>query len=296
MALDQFEWIEKSEEVHRSVSQLTSYAGCGEQYRLQRKTNVPQRPAAWFIQGHCTHIAIEEFEKDRSVSLADLEMLYTDSYTEEANRISDQWPDEGHWLTGGAKKGWKDLEDRMERGWWQVLQYIEWAKSEAHLWQVVDMEREFVTLFGGVPIRGFIDQIVEYIGGGYEPRDLKSGTSTPASAVQLNTYGVAVERATGQMIAGAAFVKLANPNGKSEKGRSTQYLPVNLEREASYQRIEFLDQFYRDADRGIKAEIFVPHATDGCERVCGVQQFCRLKGIATSAEQNMGGLLPLTIK
>jgi hypothetical protein len=296
MDLDKYDWIADTELRHRSISQLTSYASCGEQYRLQRIAKVPQRPAAWFIQGHATHIAIEEWEKDRDATISDLEELYVDSYIEEANMYVEGWPDEGHWMTGGAKKGFQDLEDRQDKGWLQVLAYIEWARSEEHLWKVIDMEREFLVMFGEVPVRGFIDQIVEWVDGGIEPRDLKSGTKTPASGLQLDTYGKVIEGVMGIKIRGAAFVKLANPSGRTEKTKATQYIEVDLEKEAAYNNPDFLDQFYRDADRGINEGIFIPNATDGCERVCGVQQFCRLKGFGSSAEQNQRGLLPLTVK
>src|SRR5699024_11228456 len=55
--------IELAEVVpHRSVSQLTTYTACSEQFRLQRVAKAPQQPAAWFIHGSGFHHAIEEYE------------------------------------------------------------------------------------------------------------------------------------------------------------------------------------------------------------------------------------------
>lgn len=295
MDLDKLDWKADTDRTMRSVSQLTSLSSCGEQYRLQRVAKVPQRPAAWFLQGSSCHLAIEEWEKDRDRSLVELEELYVDSYIEAANRLVEEWPDEGHWMTGGARKGFDDLEERQDRGWLQVLSYIEWGRSEEHLWKVIDTEREFITMFGEIPVRGFIDHIVEWADGSIEPRDIKSGTKTPASAIQLDTYGIAVERAMDIKIGGAAFVKLANPAGRTKKTRSTQYLPVDLEQESAYCNPAFLDQLYRDADRMIRAGTFLPNPTEGCERVCGVQQWCRIKGLGSSAGQRQEGLMPLEV-
>lgn len=293
MNLDEYNWIEESERAHRSVSQLTSYASCSEAHRLSRIAKVPQLEAAWFVQGDACHKAIERWEQDRSISLEELEVFYVDSYVTEANKRLAVTPDQGLWLTGGNAKGFDDLTERQDRGWLQVLQYTEYARAEEHLWRVIDVEREFLVHFGDVPVRGFIDQIVEWADGTVEPRDIKSGTKTPSSAVQLITYAIAIERVVGIKVRGASFVKLANPKGRTEKTRSTQYLDVNLADEAAYINPGFLNQFYRDADRGIEAGIFIPNPTDGCERVCGVRQWCRDRGVASSAAQRQEGLIPL---
>lgn len=296
MNLDEYNWIEESERAHRSVSQLTSWSACGEAFRLERVARVPQRPAAWFIQGHATHAAIEEWERSkRSITLPDLEGLYLDSYRDEEVKLMEKWPDEAHWMTGGARKGFADLSEREDRGWAQVLGYVEWAMGQSHLWEIIDVERGFRQLFGDVPVRGFIDQIALWGDGTIEPRDLKSGTKTPASALQLIVYALVIERVTGLKVRGASFVKLLNPNGRSKAATATQHLEIDLQQEAAYLNPEFLDQLFRDADRGIDAQIFLPNPTDGCDRVCGVQQWCRIKGTGTSAQQRQEGLLPLAV-
>lgn len=296
MILVDEDWVIETDVPHRSVSQLTAYSGCGERYRLERIAKVPQRPAGWTVQGHATHEAIEAWEKDRETSLVDLEDLYITSYRNGANALVEKWPEEGHWLTGGRKKGFEDLSEREDRGWSQVLEYITWARSQEHLWEVIDTEREFLQWFGDVPVRGFIDQIVQWKDGTIEPRDLKSGTRTPATAVQLITYAAVIERVLETKVRGVAFVKLANPSGRTEKTRETQYLPVDLSEEPAYINPDYLDQFFRDADRGITSQVFLPNADEGCERICSVSQFCRDKGWPSSTEEHLEGLLPLTVK
>ena len=46
----------------RSVSQFSTYMSCGEQYRLSRVAQAPQRPAAWFAMGSAVHEVIEQWE------------------------------------------------------------------------------------------------------------------------------------------------------------------------------------------------------------------------------------------
>src|SRR5699024_10728064 len=70
----------------RSASQLMSYSQCSEMYRLQRRTDAPQRPAAWLFQGTAVHAAIELFEESRrKASMEELEDAFIISYREAAN-------------------------------------------------------------------------------------------------------------------------------------------------------------------------------------------------------------------
>lgn len=291
------EWEVEIDRPHRSVSQLLSWANCGEQFRLERIAKAPQLPAGWFVQGHATHVAIEEWEKNgRETTIPDLEELYMVTYEDEADALVEKWPDEDHWLTGGRKKGFDDLSERQDRGWLQVLGYLDWARSQDHLWEVIDVERLFIQHFGVVPVKGAIDQIVQYKdeAGTLEVRDLKSGTKTPASIIQLAVYAHVVERVLGKPVESGAWVKLLNPNGRSEAAKATQLLTHTFENEPAHD-LEFLEQMFRDADRAIDAELFVPNPSDGCERVCGVSQWCRAKGFLSSAKQYPEGLLPLTV-
>lgn len=60
---------------HRSVSQVSSYAQCGEAYRLSRVAMAPSKPAAWFPHGTAYHAVIEEYENShRQISNPALEL------------------------------------------------------------------------------------------------------------------------------------------------------------------------------------------------------------------------------
>lgn len=288
--LDEYEWIASYDRPHRSVSQLTGYSACSEQHRLRRVARVPQRPAAWLVQGKAAHAALEAWELDRSISMLDLEDIYIIAYRNEANALVEKWPDEGHWLTGGSKKGFQDLSDREDRGWVQCLDYISMARSEAHLWRVADVERKFLLEFGGIPVLGYIDQIAVWADGTLQVRDLKTGTMTPATAIQLVTYSKVLERVLGVKVRNPSFIKLCNPNGRSEKAKSTQQIEIELDRQAAWENPDFLGQMFRDADRGISEGIFLPNPTDACARTCDVRQFCRDQGFASSAEDHLEGV------
>lgn len=56
---------ERSEPPHRSLSQLTDYAECGEAYRLQRIARAPRRPGWWFPGGSAVHATVERFLRAR---------------------------------------------------------------------------------------------------------------------------------------------------------------------------------------------------------------------------------------
>ncbi|MDS2171579.1 PD-(D/E)XK nuclease family protein [Nesterenkonia sp. CL21] len=274
---------------HRSVSQLSSYASCGEAFRLERIAKAPARPAAWFVQGHAVHEVIEHWENSgRGMRVEDLEDLYLTSYRNEANKLVEAWPDEQHWMTGGRKKGFDDLSDREDKGWWQVLEYLNWARTQDHLWRVVESERSFDLELGGIPVRGYIDQVVEWGDGSIEVRDLKTGAKTPASNLQLSVYKLALERA-GMEVSRASYLKLPNPNARSAAGKECQLIEVDLDGEGTNGE-QVLAQMFRDADYGIREQVFLPNPTDGCERVCGVAQWCRAKGHMAAAQAHTAGL------
>lgn len=194
-----------------SVSQHTTLTGpCTEQYRLQRIERVPQMEAAWFEHGKAVHSAIEAWENSRiyGKGLTDFIPLTEDEAVEvfelaydqgiEAGR--DRQPDYGMWLAGGRTKPETDIRNRRQRGAEQVRTYIAWALGdEGEIWATPDgkpaIELEFNIELGGIPVRGFIDQIVDDPYLGLVVRDVKTGTTK--HLVQLVTYKFAIEKTYG---------------------------------------------------------------------------------------------------
>lgn len=266
---------------HRSVSQVSSFAQCGEAFRLSRVAKVPSRPAAWFSHGTAYHFAIEEWENSRrTLKLATLESLFKDMYQGEIAKLKERWPDEGDWLTGGRKKGFQDIEDREAIGLWQINDYMGFAEAHKDEWRILPMgdgvatEVRFEIELGGVKVVGFIDQIRQWRDGSLEPADLKTGSSTPGSTMQLGVYALAIEANMGVRPQTGVFVKAGRPATARGAEKPTKDLKHSLEEWTP----ELLGDLFKDMDRMDKLGLFLPNPQDGCERTCTVAEHCRIKG------------------
>jgi hypothetical protein len=267
---------------HRSVSQVSSYAQCAEAYRLSRVAKAPARPAAWFYHGTAYHFAVEEYENSgRRLSNSVLESLFVDMFREEVAKSKERWPDEKDWLTGGNKKGWKDIEDREAMGVWQVHDYVEFAEAHKDVWRILPIgdgkiatEVPFTINLGGVIVNGFIDQIREYRDNSLEPADLKTGSREPASSMQLGAYALAVEQNTGIRPTTGVFIKAGRPATAKVAEKPTKDIKWGLDDWTP----ELLGSMFKDMDRAEKLGIFLPNPQDGCERTCTVAEHCRIKG------------------
>lgn len=267
---------------HRSVSQASSYAQCGEAYRLSRVALAPSKPAAWFVHGTAYHSVIEEYENSlRSISVPTLEDLFKAEYQAEIAKMRERWPDESDWITGGRKKGFQDIADREAIGLWQVRDYVDFAEAHKRAWRILPLdggkvatEVRFDMDFGGVKVIGFIDQIRQYADGTLEVADLKTGTSTPGSAMQLAVYREVVFANTGILPISGVFVKAGRPATPRADVRPTKDVQHFLH---SWDK-SLLDSIFSDMDRAEKQGIYLPNPQDGCERTCTVSEFCRIKG------------------
>lgn len=261
--------------IRRSVSQLTSFAQCGESYRLQKVAKAPQRPAAWFAMGRAAHKAIEDYEnEERRHTQAELVDVFNVAYDAEIAADFAKWPDWDSWMTGGRKGGEQDMEDRKVLGAYQVQQYIAYALEHAADWRVVASEVEFVIQLGNVDVLGYIDQIRQHLDGQIEVADLKGGSTIPGSAFQLGVYGLAAEEYMGVAPTKASFIKLARMKSGNTKERPTTELSHDL---TPWTR-ELITQMFSDFDKAERQGLYLPNPQDGCERTCGVAQYCSVPG------------------
>lgn len=263
------------------MSQVSSFAQCGEAYRLDRVAQAPSRPAAWFPHGTAYHFAIEEWENSgRELSQAALESLFTDTYRKEIAEMRERWPEETDWLTGGNKKGWKDIEDRERIGLWQVNDYMEFALAQKDVWRILPIgdgyatEVKFEIQFGRVKVIGYIDQIRQYKTGELEVADLKTGTRAPGSAMQLGVYAKVTEQNTGIRPETGVFIKAGRPATEKVAAKPTKDVAHSLGEWTD----ELLTSMFEDMDRAEKLGLYLPNPQEGCERTCGVHEFCRIKG------------------
>lgn len=264
---------------HRSVSQLLSYSQCGEAYRLERRTDAPRRPAGWFMHGHAVHHALEEWERSgRTISEADLEELFLTSYRNAVNEELER-TDLEQWMTGGNKKPETDLTDREEIGWWQIQDYIQFAREQDEFWGVLEVEKEFRIELNGVEILGYIDQIVrDKFTGELIGRDLKSGTKVPPTPVQLAIYRYAMQLLYPEATIAEAFewVKLGRPGSRT--GKTPPKRVELIAEDLTEWPPERIARWLVDMDRSETQGIYLPSPTSDCDRVCGVAQWCLVKG------------------
>lgn len=278
---------------HRSVSQLLSFSDCGEAYRLQRRTDAPQRPAGWFVQGSAFHTAVEYWEDSgRNTPEERLHSVYLNAYRGEANELLETH-DLSAFMTGGMKKAENDLSDREAMGWWQVLDYQDYARQSAADWMLVGIEQEFRFRLGGVELYGFIDQVRRSMHTGLLfPADLKSGTSVPATPVQLAIYRLALiaEHGEENVADRGVWVHAGRSNARSPKGLHTRDIEVDLTDWST----ERLVRWVTDMDAAEKAGLYLPNPKDSCRRMCPVAQWCRAVGWHyPSIEQYAGDLLTI---
>lgn len=268
--------------VRRSVSQFTTYAQCGEQFRLQKIARAPSRPACWFHQGTASHHVIEAYETGgRELAIDDAVTMFNAEYDRLVEADLIKWPEWDAWMTGGAKKGEKDMEDRKALGAWQVREYFKYAEENAANWRVIASEVEFVIELGGVEVLGYIDQIRQHIDGQIEVADLKGGSTIPGSAFQLGVYALAAEEYMGERPTKASFIKLARMKQGNAKERPTTELTHDL---APWTR-EMIGRMFSEFDKAERLGIYLPNPTEDCHRTCGAAQFCSVpgKGHAESA-------------
>ena len=263
-----------SDRARRSVSQLTSFARCGEAYRLERIEKAPRMPAAWFAQGVAVHSAIEYYERWRCSEPdgVDREAIFTRYYSEYDRLIDEERqrePDLAAWLTGGRVRAEDDIVRRRERGADMLYRYILYAENAPE--RPLDLgggeaavEVPFEIELGGVAVVGAIDMILVWPDGSLTPRDIKSGSKRPEWYFQLGVYALAIEDLFGVRPEYGDFYML-----KDEKPDR----PVPLR----HYTPEIVGEWFRALDSAVQARAFVPNPGDHC-RTCGVKPFCSAMG------------------
>lgn len=258
---------------HRSPSQVTQYERCPYAYCLQRVRNVWEKPAAWTAQGTAFHSAIEAYERGQAVTAEDMETVFRDVYAAEIGRLAAVTPNMRYWFDSRQGSGEADVERRHRLGLAQVRDYYEWRSGEGArevVWVAEDgtpgIELGFNADFEGVPVRGYIDLVVEDRGRAFV-RDAKSGNE-PGDAFQLKTYAIALEDLYDVQVDAGDFWMGAK-NGK-HRGPTK---PIDL---ASVPRASVIER-YHAADVAIKAERFDPRPDRSVCWSCSVRSSCEYR-------------------
>lgn len=162
----------------RSYSQLSSYARCSENYRLERlvRPKLPQRPAAWTAHGLAFHEAAETWE--RAERQEDFVALYDAAFDAQIEAFTEIQPNLWMWQRPWNKKTTElHIAAQKETGLIQAAAYPKFIK-EYGLEPMRDendmpaVEIGFELDFAGVPVVGYID-IVRQFGDMVIPVDIK---------------------------------------------------------------------------------------------------------------------------
>lgn len=269
---------------HRSHSQLNAYLHCAHQFYLQRVLRKPEGPTVWLPAGKAFHTATEEFDLDVfssndgspvGASAAYYQDVFTKKFEEELDAVRADFPDESTWRRAG--RATKEKPEKETVAVWHELgrelmgMYVDWRVSTADIWEIATVnaapgiEVEVTHPLGGVPMKGYVDRVLRSKEDGrLVVADLKTGTRTPASPMQLATYSIQLEKLMGEPVLWGAWY---------EARKGTLSVPIDL----SNWTEQRLGKVYNDLDRGIEAGVFLPHIDTHCVS-CGVRQFCIYQG------------------
>lgn len=254
---------------YRSVSQVKEYQRCPYAYYLNRIEKAWQRPAAWLPQGLAVHEAAEEYEKTgRTMPLDKAQEVFRESYAKHTNRLCEATPNFDWWFASGPYRGEEDIGRRFEIGLGQVEQYINYytdTAPEQVIWITPEgepaIELGFNIDLDGVPVRGFIDQV---IASPDHPsplvRDIKTGNQ-PGDHFQLSVYAVAVNEMHGTEITAGDY-------WMGRRGKPTKTYDLS-----SWSK-EGVTEVFHKVDEGIKAGDFPALPEESKCRFCSVSASC----------------------
>lgn len=262
----------------RSHSQLNDYLHCSWAFRLKRIKKVPERGSVWLPGGKAFHSVTEGFDRQtwQENDLSGLdpepwENAFEDEFERELDELRENDPDESSWRTAGRKTIAKPNGEDVT--WWRtagrqfVSGYIAWRTSTADTLRIATVEGgpgievEVEMPLGGVPMRGYVDRLMEDTSTGeLLLMDLKSGSRTPVSPMQLALYSVQLEPRVGRPIVWGAYFD-------ARKGTLTD--PISLTNFTEHK----LGIAYQNLDRAVTAGIFLPTIDSHC-KACGVRSAC----------------------
>jgi len=252
-----------------SYSSLSSYAECGERWRLERLHHVTS--STWWatIAGSAVHTITEAF--DLGKPLPDFELTLAANEAEAKGRGQEIKASgkvlKNHGTEGGPNK--KDRDWWLIRGPEMVQAYIDWRALTK--WEIPTMpdgapaiEVRVPAQFAGRDQLGFIDRVFILPDGRVLIVDLKTG-NLPSTRLQLGTYAVALRKLWGIDADVGTFWLGKTGDIVTPLTDLTQYSE------------EFVDHQFEMAWRGIEAGVFLPSPSSMC-RGCSVHEFCRAMG------------------
>ena len=266
---------------YTSYSQITTYAECGEKYRLTRIVGMEEGQAWWNAGGTAVHTATERLDNKWWEAGCDTSVLQTiaqGDFQEEFNKALDE-----------EIEGW-DLSDesiRSSRGqkeaWWRengpgmVKNYYDWLVSrDWTIWTSMDgnpgIEYHLTTLHNDSDeesrVKSYIDRIFVTRNRNLIIADLKTGARKPSSDLQLGMYRAGLQVQEGVNANLGCYLMVRKPivdlDAAAYMRDLQSYTPEHVER------------YVRTLRRGIKNEVFMPNTNSFCG-TCGGRSFARHK-------------------
>lgn len=260
----------------RSVSQLNSFTGCGERYRLERKVQgLPEMPAAWTAVGIAMHSAYEGWERAGRKGFT-LAQRFLVGYDLEIQALQEKQPDQHWWSkTPTVKSVDQDIKLRREHGIKQADAYEESCRGSA--WQVLRLpdgelalEIPVDVMFGGTRVVGYVDKVEQWPDGSLVAVDIKTGNKGNPTNRQLGFYKFGLKNKFDLDIKLGQF-------WYTKLGYGSSYVDL------SRYTLEYLTDQYTKLDDAIEREHYLANPGPHCG-MCAVKQWCREMGVVGKAK------------
>ena len=263
---------------HLSHSALTTYLQCGHKYYLSRIVKDAETPAWWFVGGNAIHTATENFDRmyPTRESLAEGAAagsdpnFFFDAFVEEMARVEFDSGDvdPSAWRVGGrASKQYPDKEDSV---WWldngpaMFESWVKWRLGSG--WHIAEFSGQpsieigfDFTVNDEFAVQMYLDRLMVNEHGELVIVDLKSGSRTPSSPLQLAMYAYGCEKILGVRPKWGTFWKARD--GVTSQLVDLDTLPSN--------KVEYIVSGF---DKLRKQGVFLPNL-DECGW-CGFNEVC----------------------
>lgn len=263
-----------------SWSSVSSYAECGERWRLER--GYGKNNTTWFatVAGSALHELTEGYDRlvyagvdegeawNSSPTFKSVFDRMLEEETREVKASGRVAKEVGP--SGGPNK--KDYDWFLHYGPLFFQRYVTWRMDNMD-WRILDVdgvpgiELEFDVQFDGERVVGYIDRVF-LVDDVPVVVDLKTGKE-PSGGLQLATYKVGLEEGYGITPLLGYFWMPDAPAGKDASHGSLSF-PYDLTGFSS----DYVRHMYGMARSGIQSGVFLPNVTALCKG-CGVRDYCR---------------------
>jgi putative RecB family exonuclease len=253
---------------YRSYSQLDQWLTCGEQYRLQRRVGVKEKPSVWLPGGTAFHNTAERYDRNE-MGDASVEEVFTEEWMKACNAQIERLDPEDQDITTwrAANKGTEGVQFWLDNGPKWVHGYITWRETNTNTLSMVTdgdrllIEAEMMPILNGVAVKMFPDRIMVDQYGQLLVVDLKTGKSDIPSSLQLGVYKVGVEKLLGLPVDYGAYYKARKRDLDP---------PLRLDQWTE----EVIGNLFAAFDRQERAEEYLPNIGSHCKYMCGMKAHC----------------------